>query len=162
VVNADATVAAMVSAPNPSTIGQSVTLTATITAAAPGSGTPAGTVQFFDGGTLLATAPATATLAGGTASATFTFTTPNLHPLTTGGATLASGRCRGIAHTFSAVYSGDTKCTPRTGSLAYTINKAAPAIALVSNLNPSIVGQNVVFTATVSSAASTPTGSVVF
>src|SRR5262249_62072754 len=34
------------SSPNPSTVGQSVTLTATVTS---GSGTPAGTVQFKDG-----------------------------------------------------------------------------------------------------------------
>src|SRR5262249_7354325 len=35
--------------------GQAVTLTATVTANAPGSGTPTGTVSFYDGTTLLGT-----------------------------------------------------------------------------------------------------------
>ena len=35
--------------PNPSTSGQSVTFTATVSATAPGAGTPSGTVQFKDG-----------------------------------------------------------------------------------------------------------------
>jgi hypothetical protein len=36
------------SAPNPSSAGQPVTLTATVTVKSPGSGTPTGTVSFFD------------------------------------------------------------------------------------------------------------------
>jgi uncharacterized membrane protein len=52
-VNRDATLAALVSSLNPSRVGQSVTFTATITAAAPGSGTPTGTVMFTEGTTVL-------------------------------------------------------------------------------------------------------------
>ena len=40
----------VVSNQNPSSIGQSVTFTATVSATSPGSGTPTGTVTFRDGG----------------------------------------------------------------------------------------------------------------
>src|SRR5262249_52931876 len=43
-VNQAATTTALASSPNPSTYGQLVTLTATVTVAAPGAGTPTGTV----------------------------------------------------------------------------------------------------------------------
>ncbi|MDF3294442.1 Ig-like domain-containing protein, partial [Streptomyces sp. RB6PN23] len=74
---------ALTSAPDPSVFGQSKTLTATVTAAAPGAGTPTGTVSFFDGATLLGTS----TLSGG--MATFSTTT------------LAIG-----THSLTAVYNG--------------------------------------------------------
>ena len=60
------TTTALTAAPDPSVFGQSVTLTAT----APGSGTPTGTVTFFDGATLLGTGTLTAGVA--------TFTTSSL------------------------------------------------------------------------------------
>jgi YVTN family beta-propeller protein len=43
------TTTALTSAPNPSYLGESVTFTATVTVTPPGSGTPTGTVTFFDG-----------------------------------------------------------------------------------------------------------------
>ena len=49
---------------NPSVVGQSVTFTATVTAAAPGSGIPAGTVTFKDGASTIGTG----TLSGGVAT----------------------------------------------------------------------------------------------
>ena len=55
---------------NPADFGQSVTFTAAVSAAAPGSGTPTGTVTFYDG----TTAIDTATLGDGSA----TFTTSSL------------------------------------------------------------------------------------
>ena len=41
--------------PSPSVFGQAVTLTATVIAVAPGAGTPAGSVTFRDGTTVLGT-----------------------------------------------------------------------------------------------------------
>ncbi len=83
-----ATTTALAPSPNPSIFNQSVTLTATITAA---SGTPnAGTVNFMDGSTLLSSAPVSAGVA------------------TTTTATLAAG-----SHPLSAVYSGDGDHLPR-------------------------------------------------
>ncbi|WP_167344252.1 Ig-like domain-containing protein, partial [Streptomyces novaecaesareae] len=70
VTTADTTTA-LTSLPDPSVFGQAKVLTATVTAVAPGAGTPTGTVSFFDGATLLGTATLDA---GGTA----TFTTSDL------------------------------------------------------------------------------------
>ena len=46
------------SAPNPSLVGESVTITATVAAVSPAVGTPAGNVEFFDGATSLGVASA--------------------------------------------------------------------------------------------------------
>jgi len=42
------------------------------------------------------------------------------------------------------------------------VNQAATATTVTSSLNPSTFGQSVTFTATVSSAGGTPTGTVTF
>ena len=63
-VNQDSTTTKVTSSANPSVYGQSVTFTATVTAASPGSGTPTGTVTFYDGTTTLGNG----TLSGGTAT----------------------------------------------------------------------------------------------
>jgi hypothetical protein len=55
-VNRAATAAAVASSLSPARVGQAVTFTATVTAAAPGSGTPTGTVTFMDGSTVIGTA----------------------------------------------------------------------------------------------------------
>lgn len=57
VVNAANTTTSLSSDQNPSADGQSVTFNATVTAVAPGAGTPTGTVTFSDGATVLATIP---------------------------------------------------------------------------------------------------------
>jgi hypothetical protein len=49
------TTTAVTSAPTPSSFGQPVTLTATVAPVAPGTGTPTGTVSFYNGSTLLGT-----------------------------------------------------------------------------------------------------------
>jgi uncharacterized repeat protein (TIGR01451 family) len=64
-VNAASTATTLVSSVNPSTVGQSVTFTATVTSA---SGVPTGTVTFFDGGTAIGTATLTAGAASFTTS----------------------------------------------------------------------------------------------
>jgi Ca2+-binding RTX toxin-like protein len=56
-VNPAATTVALGSSVNPAVTGQAVSFTATITAVAPGAGTPTGTVTFLDGNTVLGTAP---------------------------------------------------------------------------------------------------------
>ena len=66
-VQQDATTTNLKSSANPSVFGQSVTFTATVKAASLGSGTPSGTVTFYDGSTTLGSA----TL-GGAGTASFT------------------------------------------------------------------------------------------
>ncbi len=125
------------SSPNPSTFGQAVTLTATVTAA---GGTPTGTVTFKDGGATIGTGA----LSGDAA----TFTTSSL----------TSG-----AHSFTAVYAGDNNFTTSTSTaLAQTVGQAPTTTSLSSSANPSTFGQSVIFTVTVTSSGGTPTGTVTF
>jgi uncharacterized protein YhjY with autotransporter beta-barrel domain len=142
-VNQESTVATLTSGPNPSVFGQSVTFTATVSAAAPGTGTPTGSVTFKDGGTTIGSG----TLSGG--QATFTTTA-----LAVGG------------HSITAVYGGDTNSAGSTSStLTQTVNQESTVTVLTSNISPTVFGQSVTFTATVSAAApgtGTPTGSVTF
>ena len=129
---------------NPSMFGQGVTFTATVTAAPPGAGTPAGTVQLSDGGTPLGGASL-----NGTGQATFTTSSLGVGP-----------------HTITAVYAGDGTFTGSTSTaLAQAVNRAATATAVASSANPSVLGQAVTFTATVAvvpPGAGTPAGAVQF
>jgi predicted transcriptional regulator len=139
VVGQAGTSTALSSSPNPSTFGQAVTFTATVTPTS-GSATPTGTVTFADGATTLGTG----TLSGGQA----TFTTSSL----------SAGN-----HTITATYGGDAGFTPSTSpALSQVVNQVPTTTALASSVNPSNVGQAVTFTATVSSGAGTPTGTVTF
>ena len=132
-----ATTTALVSAPNPSTLGQTVTFTATVSAA---SGTPTGTVTFNDN----AVALGTGTLSAGVA----TFVTSALSVGT---------------HSITAVYSGDTNFAASTSSShSQSVIQRATATALNSSANPSELSQPITFTATVSAASGTPTGTVTF
>jgi len=65
--------------------------------------------------------------------------------------------------TITAKQAGDTNFNPAADMpQSFTIAKAATTTALSSSLNPSSLAQNVTFTATVSSTAGTPTGTVTF
>jgi uncharacterized repeat protein (TIGR01451 family) len=141
VVNKANSSTSLTSSVNPSQFGQSVTFTATVTSAT--TGTPTGTVQFKDNGTNLG-APAALN-----ASGVATFTT----------SALTSG-----THTITAEYSGDANFNSNTGTLAggQAVNKANSSVAVTSSVNPSQFGQSVTFTATVTSTAGTPTGTVQF
>lgn len=55
-----------------------------------------------------------------------------------------------------------TSYTSASGSVSLTVNKAAPAVALVSSANPALLSNRITITATLSFSASTPTGSVNF
>jgi hypothetical protein len=135
--SAVATSTTLASSLNPSTFGQSVTFTATVTAT---SGTPTGTVTFKDGTTTLGTG----TLSGGKA----TFTT----------STLAAG-----SHSITGVYGGDTNFAGSSSpAITQTVNRATSSTSLASSLNPSTFGAAVTFTATVTSTGGTPTGTVTF
>lgn len=116
---------------NPSTFGQSVTFTATVSVVSPGVGTPAGTVNFFNGATLLGSGTLSANEA--------TFTTSSITAGTNG---------------IIAVYAGDTNFTTSTSNnLSQIVNKASTTTVVASNLNPSLFGNSVTFTATVSTVA---------
>ncbi len=143
VVNQAATTTSLASPVNPSTFGQSVTLTATVAAVAPGTGTPAGSVQFYDGTTLLGS-----------------------HGLTGGVATLVTTKLATGTNTIIAVYVASADYLTSTSSaLSQVVDKANTKTTLASSPNPSTSGATVTFTATVSAVApgnGTPTGTVTF
>jgi parallel beta-helix repeat protein len=143
-----ATTTTLTSSLNPATVGQPVTFSAVVTA--PGyQGTPTGTVIFIIDGQ--AHSPVQLSVVGGVDEAQFTTST------------LSAG-----LHTVTASYSGDSKVSASSGSLA-TQTVTAPGLhttttTLASSLDPSTVGQTVTFTAIVSpgATAGTPTGTVTF
>ena len=137
-VNVLSSTTAVVSSLNPSALGSSVTFTATVTGVVI---TPTGTVTFKDGATTLGSA---ALNGSGQASIAV--------------ATLAAG-----SHSITAIYSGDLLYNSSTSVvLTQTVNQAASTTAITSSVNPSAPGQSVIFTATVSGPAGTPTGTVTF
>jgi len=124
---------------SPSAIGQPVTFTAKVTSH---YGTiPNGElVSFYDGTTLLGSVA----LAGGSAS----YTTSALTNKT---------------HTIKATYVGDNTFSPSSATVVQVVKRDATATMLVSNLNPSLYGQEVTWTATVTTSGSVPpTGTVKF
>ena len=159
---------------NPSVVGQAVTFQAQVLAPGSFAAAPTGTVNFFDGGTLIGTA--TLSTVGGIATAQFTV--PNsvspLIPLTLG------------QHVMSVSYSGDTNysssatalspaCGPGVSqpcALVQTVNQATTTTTISSSQNGALTGQQVTLTATItvvppgagvsSGTSAGPTGTVVF
>jgi hypothetical protein len=78
VVNKANTSTTVTSSLNPSSSGQSVTFTATVSAVSPGAGTPTGTVTFLNGTITMGTSSLSAT---GTATLTVTFTNSGNFPI---------------------------------------------------------------------------------
>jgi hypothetical protein len=146
-VNQASSLTVVGSSPGHSVFGQLVTVTATVSAGSPGGGLPSGSVDFREGSTDLT--PGGVSLSGGVA----TFSTKAL----------------GVgSHTLTAVYSGDTNFTGSQGNDSASpqvVNQDASATAIKVDVNPSVFGQLVTVTATVSAASpggGVPSGSVDF
>ena len=153
----NSTTVTVASSLDPSDFGQSVTLTATVTTGS-GTGILTGTVNFYDTyngttTTLDSNVKISVDSAGTTAIATFST------------AALGVGQ-----HTITASYSGDSGHFSSTSTdngaqpLTQTVQEAT-ATALTSSQNPSAVGQNVTFTATVTISGGggvQPDGTVTF
>jgi len=139
VVTPATTTTTLASSQNPSSLGQSVTFTASV--APEFSGTVTGDVAFYNGSTKLGIGA----LVGSVASYTTTKLAVGTDPIT-------------------AVYNGSSSFTASTSSaVSQVVNQDSTATTLVSSLNPSIVGQSVTFTATVTSqSGGTVTGTVTF
>ncbi len=140
-VNPASTTTSVTSTANPSVFGQSVTFTATVAVAAPGAGTPTGSVNFTIDGAPVGTVP----LVGGVAAFTTSSLSVGSHPVV-------------------AAYGGDANFNGSTsGTLSQVVNKANTSTSVTSSANPSVFGQSVTFTVTVAASApgaGTPTGSV--
>jgi hypothetical protein len=139
VVSLNASVTTLGPSVNPSSYGQSVTLTAKV-AATSGSTVPTGKVTFKNGSTVLSSV----SLVNGSAA----YTT----------ATLAAG-----SSSVSATYGGDSNFSTSSATLTQVVNQATTATTLSSTPNPSSLSQNVTFTAVVTGAyQGTVSGSVTF
>jgi hypothetical protein len=124
---------------NPSTYGQKVTWTATVTPS--GSLIPTGKVQFRWG--------------------IYTIGSATLD--SSGVATLTKSNLNAGAFPLTAVYMGDTANSGSTSAvLNQVVLQATSSARLASSLNPSAQGQAVTFTATISSPTVVPTGPVTF
>jgi uncharacterized repeat protein (TIGR03803 family) len=140
------TTTTLASSVNPSVYGQAVTITATVTAVAPGAATPTGTVAFQLDGQVI---PVPIALVNGVA-------TLNLSNV----ATPEAGK-----HSITASYSGDINNLSSNASQTQTVNADNTTTQISASTNPSVLGQQVTFTATVTPSApgaGIPTGTVMF
>ena len=119
--------------------GQAVTLTSDVSSQAPTQ--PTGTVTFTTGGTSLGTVP-----------------------LVTGVAVLTKKNLSAGAYWILATYNGDALNSNGTSEnqAQLIVYPAQTATTLTSSPNPSVVGQNVRFKATVSSPTVVPVGTITF
>ncbi len=126
-----------------SIFGQAITLTARVSAALAGSGTPMGTVTFLDGGVLL-----------GSVS------------LVSGSATLTTSALAVGSHAITVVYGGNSAFGASTSSvLSQVIQKASTKTTLTGPAAAVAFGQSVTLTAkvtVVAPGAGTPSGTVTF
>jgi sugar lactone lactonase YvrE len=142
-------VATVTTATNPSTVGQSVTVSGTLrpTTGQTNAPAPTGTVTYFDGTTKLGSATITGNYAG---SIPVTFTTAGNHDLT-------------------LAYSGDANYAAVTSAVYVQVVDSlfTSQVALTSSVNPVAVNGQTTLAVTVSAAAGqtgagTPSGKVTF
>jgi hypothetical protein len=136
---ADTTTAITSDSPDPSVVGQTVTVQYSVSVTAPGAGTPTGNVTVTDGAQ-----SCTGTVAAGQCSITFT---------SAGAKSLTAG------YVGNANFNGST-----SAAASHQVNKAATTTTITSDdADPSTVGQAVTVTYTVTvnaPGAGTPTGNV--
>ena len=128
--------------PNPAVFGQPVELGATVEPVAPATGTPTGSVEFFDGAQSLGSAD-----------------------LDAGQATLTVSDLAVGDHTITATYQGDAIfLTSTSEEIELTIAKADTSVVVTAS-SDAVAGQPVALTANVepvAPGAGTPTGTVEF
>ncbi len=138
---ADTTAAIFSDAPDPSVVGQNVTVTYTVSVTSPGAGTPTGNVLVSDG-----VNSCTGTVTAG--QCVIALFTPGVRTLT-------------------ATYQGDANynASPASTGAGHQVNKADTTTTITSdNPDPSVFGQAITVNFTVAAAApgsGTPTGNVV-
>jgi alpha-tubulin suppressor-like RCC1 family protein len=135
-VHGVATSAGLVAGPNPADEGEAVTLSVGLMS---GDGAATGVVEFRDGATVLGTAP----VQGPSAVLVVTDLAPGPHSIT-------------------ATYLGDALHDPATSAPAAVFVRFPASVDVTSGAATSLTNGTVSFTATVSSSAGVPTGSVSF
>lgn len=120
--------------PDPSFAGQSVTVSYTVTANAPGAGTPAGSVTVGDG-----VDSCTATVAAGQCS--LALSTPG-------------------ARTLTATYAGNASFAGSAGTASHTVSPTAN-LSITKTVNDALIGTGVIqYTITVANAGPSPANGI--
>jgi probable HAF family extracellular repeat protein len=129
------------SSPNPSLVGQTITLTANVGSTVVGAPPDGENVTFFDGRTTL-----------------------GVVPLKSGVARLQSSRLAAGTHALQGSYAGDVNYLPsKSAALLQAVNAYPTSAVIASSLNPSPYGQAVTWTTKVTASGPTaPTGNVAF
>jgi hypothetical protein len=128
----------LTSNPNPSTVGQPFTLTATLAPPPPSTATLAGVIQFAIDDAIIGSTSLSANAA--------TITAPS---------TLSKG-----THTATAIWSGNTTYPAVTLTTIHTVKGLPVTINLSSSLNPAAVGQEVIIRTSVSAQSPLPSSPV--
>jgi hypothetical protein len=140
------TTTSVASSANPSVVGQTVTYTASVTGS---SGTPAGTVAFFDGGNPITCTGGNQTLNGsGQATCQVTYSSVS-----------------GSPHSITATYGGQANVFygSMSSALSQVVNKASPSIATTLSASSITAGGTVNDTSTLTGLVnSTGTGTVTY
>jgi len=110
-------------APSPALFGQATAITAAVSVAAPGAGTPTGVITITDG-----TVTCTTTLPATSCNLVFN----------------ALG-----SHTITATYSGDANFATSNGTSPLTVNDVPISGLAAQNNSPTVFGQSTFFTATI-------------
>jgi hypothetical protein len=145
VINNAVSSATLTSSQNPASLGQTVTLTASINSNSVVAGPPSGAVTFMDGPAVLAASQPLAVSGATTSAVSFSVST------------LAVG-----SHSITATYVPTGNFTASTASLTQVVSGLGSATVLTASPNPSPAGQTVTLTAVVSGGSSTPSGTVTF
>jgi len=137
-----ATAGTVAATPNPGNVGTPITITDTLSTTLSGI-PPTGNVTFY-----------------------VDSVSQGPIPVLNGVATFLASSLTGGRHLIAAQYGGDANYIGgnNANTIQVTVNRAPTTLAVTSSLNPAPVGQAIVFTATVSSAAAAapPTGTVNF
>jgi hypothetical protein len=149
-------------------LGGSTTLSFVIANSNTGSLTGVGFTDTLPAGLVVSNSNALSNSCGGTATAT-----PGSSSISLSGATAQPGNCNlsvsvtgtsaGVKNnTTGPITSDATGPAAPSNTASITVNQGSSSTSVVSSLNPSLSGQSVTFTATVSGPGATPTGSVTF
>jgi autotransporter-associated beta strand protein len=143
IVSQASTSTSLTAAPNPVTNGTAVTLTATVAAVSPGTGTPTGSVEFFSGSTSLGTETLDST----------------------GVATMSTAALAVGSDSITATYQGDTSFTQSTSPAETVTVNLASTTSLTASPTSFSSGQTIALNAVVTAASGssqTATGTVNF
>ncbi len=150
-VNAPTTTTLSSSA-NPSVVGQTVSYTATVSVTSPDTGIPTGNVEFFDNGVAISACGGTSgVVVNGSGQAVCALSWPSI-----------------VGQSITAGYVGNLPAyyLPSASTvLSQVVHQASTTTAVTSSANPSVVGQTVTYTATVSvtsPGSGSPTGNIEF